>query len=486
MTDQPDILPDILGSESAGPKAVRGGISRVAAFGIGAAVSAIAAAILFRHLGVDDTGRYGLILSLVALVGGISDMGMTAIGVRDLASKGRDEAAAMARSLLGLRIVLGIGGLALAVAYVAVAGYPEEVLSGVLLAGTAMLFHTIQDNYGMSLQADLRLGWVAAADVTRQVITACLVLLAVAAGLGLVPITAAGIPATGVVLVTTIVLVRGRIPITPSFQPSRWRPFLKSILPYSLAVLSSAIYFRLGVLAVSLLCSAEQLGYFNAAFRIIEILIAVPVLLVGAAFPIFARSAKEGGDRLAYGVSRVLHSALLIGGLVIVGLTLGAPIAIAVIGGPDFKPAAEVLAIQSVAVAAAFVGSVYSYTLLSLDRERDLLKLNGLVLALGGGLEILLIAVDGIRGAAVGMGITQVFAAVLCGYLASRHRPGLVPPLSLMLKIALAVGLAFATSLIGLAVIPTTLIGVALYCATVISLRAVPDELVHAFRELRS
>src|SRR4051812_17649370 len=75
---------DILAPRAAGPAAIRGGALRVGGYLAGVLLSVGSAAILFRHLGVEDGGRYVTITSLVALVAGLTDAGLLAIGVREL------------------------------------------------------------------------------------------------------------------------------------------------------------------------------------------------------------------------------------------------------------------------------------------------------------------------------------------------------------------------------------------------------------------
>ncbi|MEA2355611.1 MAG: hypothetical protein QOD61_1740, partial [Solirubrobacteraceae bacterium] len=77
MHQTPSEPEDLLSTPAAGPAAVRGGATRVAGFFVSSVLSVFAAAILFRHLGGVGVGRYVTIFSLVAIVGGISDLGLT-------------------------------------------------------------------------------------------------------------------------------------------------------------------------------------------------------------------------------------------------------------------------------------------------------------------------------------------------------------------------------------------------------------------------
>jgi len=58
-------MTDLLSTPAAGPASVRGGGLRGVGFLLGSLASAASAALLFRHLGVDDTGKYVAIVSLV-------------------------------------------------------------------------------------------------------------------------------------------------------------------------------------------------------------------------------------------------------------------------------------------------------------------------------------------------------------------------------------------------------------------------------------
>src|SRR3954465_4536342 len=104
--------PDLVGSPDAGRAGVRGGVLRVVGSGIGVLLTVGSAAVLFRHLGVDDAGQYVLVLSLVTLCGGVTDAGLSAIGIRELSARGGMEPGSMLRNLLGLRILFtGFGAL---------------------------------------------------------------------------------------------------------------------------------------------------------------------------------------------------------------------------------------------------------------------------------------------------------------------------------------------------------------------------------------
>ena len=451
---------------------------RVGGYIAGTLVSIVSAALLFRHLGVKDTGLYITALSLVAIVAAFSDLGLTAVGVRELARRPPGERWRLARDLLGLRITLTvIGGVV--VTAIAAAVYSPTLAAGVGLACLGLMLLAMQDNFALPLVIGLRLGVVSALDLTRQILTTLLTVALVLAGATLVPFLGIPIPVGLVVLAMTVVVVRGGHSLMPTFSWSRWRVFVRAMLPYSAAVAVSALYFRVSILLVSVLSSALQLGYFSASFRVIEVLTTVPALLAGAAFPIFARAAHEDHNRLGYALGRVFEVALVVGAWTAVTVAVGAPLAIRIIGGPRFAPAVPVLAIQGIALGAMFVSLVWANAMLGLGQFRAILVVSLLMLTFNAILVAALIPVGGARGAAAATAAAEIVGATVQALVVTRRHPRLRPSLRIVPFVAAAAAAGLIPlALTGLPVVVRLAISTCLFAAVVLLTRSLPPELM--------
>jgi O-antigen/teichoic acid export membrane protein len=476
--------PDLLATPAAGPAAVRGGVVRVAGYGAGVLLTVVSAAVLFRHLGVDASGEYVLVLALVTLFGGVTDAGLSTIGVRELSAHGGMERGALLGNLLGLRIAFTAAGVLLACAYAVIAGWDERLVAGTAIAGAGLLVGNVQNALATDLIADLRLGWVTAADFARQGVTAAGIVALALAGAALLPFFAVGVAAGLVALVLTARVVRG-VP-RPVFNLASWRTLLRDALPFALAAAVGAIYFRLAILLVEIFTSARETGYFGASFRVVEVLVIVPQLAIGAAFPIFARAASADRGRLHYAVQRSLDASLLIGTLVAVGLGVGAPFVIEVVAGAEFKPAADVLRLHALAFLGSFAAAVFGYTLLSLRLHRQVLVINAAALV---GMVVFgaaLIPAFGAEGAAGATAISEAVLALTGAVCLARS--GMVAPLSARaiprLAAAAVVGVGVPVA-IGLPALPAAVLAVVLCAGAALLLGAVPDELLDELRRLR-
>ncbi len=471
--------PDLLDTPDAGVATIRGGALRIGGYAVGVAVSVISSALLLRHLGVGAVGEYVTVLSLVTLAGGVTEAGLAAVGVRELSTLAQGPAQSFFRSLAGLRLACMFAGVLFAVAFAALSGYSSTLVLGTLLAGGGLVLATTQGTYSLPLVARLRLEWVTAVEVLRQIGTTLAIVALVLVGAPLLPFWATTIPAGILATALAALLIRRSMPLRPAFDRAVWGALLRRTLPYSAAAAVGVVYFRLAILIMSHVASSQQTGYYGASFRIIEVLFVVPQLIVGSALPIFSRAARDDRERLDYALGRTFDVCLLLGLAVGLALLTGATFVIDVVAGARFHPATAVLRIQGLALIATFMGAALGYALLSLGRYRAVLLINLTALVLSGALTGLLASNYGAVGAASATAAVEVlYTAMLAAAVLSA---GVRPQVSIA-RVSRAL---LAALLAALALVPASLpevarpaLALAVYGAALLVLRAVPRELL--------
>ncbi len=476
--------PDLLDTSAAGPTAIRGSTWRVAGYLAGLLLGVVSSALLYRHLGPKDTGRYNVVINLVAIVAGFSDLGLTAIGVRELSVRKGESRDRLARSLLGMRIVTTVVGVIAVAVFSIGVGYGTTLVIGVGLAGVGLLLQTCQSTLTISLIADLRPAWVAFFDMLRTALTSVAIIALVVIGSTLLPFLAVTIPVGVIVLAANARAVRGRIPLLPAFHGGEWWSILRAALPYTFATAAATLYVQGAVIIVSLLAGADALGYFSLSVRAVQLLLVLPGLAISVALPIFARAARDDRARLAYALGRTFEVSLLLGALIALAVAVGAPMAVTIFG-PKFAHSVPLLAIQGTGLGASFVGAVWANGLLGLGRYRAILAINVGGLIIGSTLIVLLVLLDGVRGAAIATASWEGVVVVLSGIAIVQADRQLTPPLGIVPKVAAALGLAVLTTLLSLPVLISVVVAAAVYTAVVVVLGAVPTEVFNELRRVR-
>jgi O-antigen/teichoic acid export membrane protein len=474
---------DILASREAGGRFLRGSGMRVVAYGSGLLVGLAATPLVTRHLGPVDWGHFITVTSVIFIAAALTEGGVGNLGVREFSTGEEAERRSFMSSLLGLRIVLSLAGAAGAIAFMLIAGYPTVLVEGTALASVSLLLEGLRVTLSIPLTARLRLGWLALTDFTGQFATAVFMIVFVLSGASLLPFYTVAILASLATLTLTAALARSEISLRPSFSPARWRALMADSIIYAAATTLGVIYFQIVIIATSLMAGKLQTGYFSLSFRVLSIVNGVPWLLVASAFPILARAARDDRERLRYALQRLFDGSLVVGGLFSLCVIIGAPFAVAVVGGPKYDPSIAVLQILGVGIVGTFLVATWSFALLTLKLYRDLIAINGFVVALAVLLSVLLIPSHQAHGAAaVTATLEIVLAAGYAAVLSYRH-PELRPSLSGVPRVALAFAAAFAVAA-ALPVYPVIAVvaGTLVLFAALLGLRALPEEFLQAIR----
>jgi O-antigen/teichoic acid export membrane protein len=474
---------DPLAAGPAGAQFLRGGALRVLGYGGGILTSIVALPFMTRHLHRADYGRYVVVTSLILIVTVLSEGGIGSLGVREFEGAPRPARHEFMRNLIGIRITLStLGGIG-AIVFALLAGYPRVVVEGTVIAAFGLILAGVQVTLTVPLTAALRLQWLAGLDFLVPAVTAAGLIVLVVLGAPLLAFFAAAVLAYAVSLIVTSALVHNEVTLRPAFDLARWRSLLRDSAVFAAATAFGVVYFQVVVVAMSLISTPQATGTFSLAFRVLSVVNGIPVLLVGSAFPILLRAARDDRERLRYASTRLLEGNLLLGGWLSLLLVAGAPFAIHAIGGPGFAGSAGVLRILGTGVIATFVAAVFAMTLLSLRAYRLLICTSLSMVALAVLLCAVLIPGHGARGAAVVTITLEVVLACAYGAMLSLRNPELRPALGRTGRICAALAIGFAAALaVPVSSVPAALIGTAALAVSAVALHAVPVELFAALR----
>jgi O-antigen/teichoic acid export membrane protein len=480
--------PHVLSSADVGRRVVRGSAVRLVGFGVINILGAAGVVLLQRTLGVDDYGRYGTVLALVAIVGLVTDAGLTITGTRELAlRKPGSDRRALLGTVLGVRIALTAVGVVGCLCFALAAGYPGAMVAGVALAGAGAVLLSGQSALALPFAVDLRNVQLTFTELAKQLILLAGIVALAVIGAGLVPFLGVQLAVGAGALALTYLLLDRSDRSLPRFTFSAARELARHALPVAAASVLAMAYVRILVVLASLLTSERETGLVVASARIVEIAGGLPLLLAGVVLPVAAVAARDDRVRLGYVVAKTTEVALLVGAVVAVALALAAHPLVIVLGGNAFADAAPVLQIHAAAVASFFVIQAWNAMLIADGRQRVVVRssLVGLVTVLVAGL--VLIPLYDARGAATAAIIADVAnaAGLLIGVraISGRRWP---TPLSFLIRFVMLVSAAVAIGvLLPLPAIFDALIATAILTLGALALRLVPSEVLDAIPRRR-
>jgi O-antigen/teichoic acid export membrane protein len=412
----------------------------------------------------------------------VTDAGLTAVGSRELAILPVAERPALLRTLVGLRILLTAAGVVVATAFAALAGYPTVVVAGTAVAGLGILLLNTQSTLMMPLSIELRLGAITLVEILRHALTLAGVAVLVLAGASLLPFFGVQVGVGVLVLLLTPLILGGVAGLSPRLDWVTARTLLRESLPIAAAIAMNVVYLRLLMILVSVQTDERETGLFATAFRIFEILLGIPTLVLAVALPLLAVAGAEDRERLRYALQRMTETAVAASLLLVLVTVVLAEEAIVLLGGEDYREAASTLRVLAFALLGIFVSQVLTLGLVSLRRQRDVALANGLTLVLVVVLGTLLVgAYEGMGAAVAAVATEAVLALLLLGLLArSVHgvplRLGLLPRILAAGAVGGLVAFVPVTPWLAAPLVAAAFLGAAF------ALRAVPPEVMPALR----
>ena len=473
---------DVLHSGEAGGRVIRGAVIRTAGFGIGILFGLGTSALLLRHLGVVDYGKYGTIAALLGLVLALSDGGLTSIGARELSTTAAGpERKRVASTLMLVRLVTTTIGVLIAVVFAALAYSSGELTLGAALVGASVVLISMQAMATVPLLITLRIAPLTGFEILRHALTFLGVLALVLAEAGLEWFFVLQIPIAAILLLLTVLYVRRSFPLGIRADRSSAFRLGRETLPLAIASTMIVLYGGAMVIIVSLVASEYQTGLFVTSARIMEVVVGLPGLVIALALPVLSVASATDHSRLRNALQLITELGLVLSTLVAVTLALAASGVINLIGGIAFAEAAPILQVQAFAIVGVFVSQTLQNALVSLRLQQSLVLTNAVALAAVVILGIVLVSQFGaIGGAYAVVGAEALLVAMLVLTL-RRQAPQVLPSLSFSWKVVVCLAVAACAGLIPL---PSTwlnaLIGGVGFLIVAFVLRAVPGELAVA------
>ncbi len=341
----------------------RPGLARKILAGVGALLAGNLAAsltamvssmVLARAIGVADYGRYSLVFLYASLFQGLASFGLDDVLTREL-SRSRQPA----ERLLGNAILLRLGFSAVAVvACVAVAAWGEpdrELAWGLVFAVSPLLLSALYVPLWSVLAARMEFPLREAIVVASRVAEVALVVVFALAGarfLALVAVTAA---AQTVPLLLTLWLVHGRARPGVRYDSQTVRALLAQSAPLGFASVVALVYSRVDGVLLGRLVGYEAVGLYSAAYKFLNLALALPYVVNAAVFPLLAR-VEEDPVTAQRVFQRTVDYLVVVALPLAVGATFLAPSVVELVYGAGFTPAAEPLRVLLWAAGVLFVG----------------------------------------------------------------------------------------------------------------------------------
>jgi O-antigen/teichoic acid export membrane protein len=159
------------------------------------------------------------------------------------------------------------------------------------------------------------------------------------------------------------------------FSKSLFWYIFKTAWPFTILAISNVIIFNTDTLFIAHYSSANEVGYYGAASRLVQMFYILPALFATVTFPVFVqKTLMLDGLRSALRKSLILMSLMMIP-LVLV-MTVGAPLIVRILFGIEYMPASLILTVLAFSYIPMFIGSTLNNAIFALNQQKSFVIAN--------------------------------------------------------------------------------------------------------------
>jgi O-antigen/teichoic acid export membrane protein len=353
-----------------------------------------------RSLGAAGYGSYAVFWYSAWMLSQLTDLGLHLVSLRSLSADFQARvfwSASAAKAALSAAVLLGTLVLGSPLLLLLLAAHVFG--SWVEFLGVTLRSRRLIAREGILLTT-LRFGWLAGA------------LWALSRGAGLEALARAMALASLPALVLAALLVAPAV--RGSFSQasrSEVRGLLTAALPLAVTSAITMVYLRADLLILAALSGQSEAGLFQSAFRVFEATFVLSGGIAAGTFPFlaarFVRSSLEEREDFRALARFVLGLLLLVGVPLGVGLALFSETVIGLLYGAGYRDASRPLAFLGLAVVAVFANALTTHVLVASRRNLRLVGSMLARLAVGCGLDFLLVPLWGATGAAISVAAAE-------------------------------------------------------------------------------
>ena len=404
-----------------GMRALRNTIRILVVRVISRIIALLAVIIIGNYLDPTRFGEMQTAVTYVGLVGTVTDLGFSALYVRE-GARHTDQIARYWNNVASLKVIGAVVGLPLVFAALYFAGvrsllWPSFAI--LVLSGYQLLLRN-------TLYAMQRLTFEIIEIVPETLVVFALVVIGVHihADTGFFLWAYALSYAFACIYFAIVLMVMGVLRPGPQLEPGLLVSWVRVAVPLGITFIITTVYFKVDVPILQRFRPYSEVGYYTFAYKPFESLLFIPFALRSVIFPVLSVYHRRSPERVLPLAEKFFKALVILGWPITVGVFLLAPqfnSLLHLYAGSE--PALQILAL---AIVFMFADNTFAATLNAIDKQNvfALVAMVGLVINVG--VNLVVIPRYGYLGASWAVVLTEA-ALVGVGWFVLRAQLGTIP-----------------------------------------------------------
>ncbi len=326
--------------------------------------------VVSRQLGLAIFGMFSFLTTVVVSASCFSSLGLDVWMVREI-TKAPEKAKQYLSTIISLKVWTSLVTIILIFFIFQATTLSERTLNLLGILSISLIFNSISQtlwHYGDCFREFIYHSFLwAASNIIKSLTGISLVMFYQDLKMLIIGI----VLAESLALMLSIYVVHKKYgKFATQFQLLTGWNYLKQSTPIGLGVVFSVLYFRLDTIMLQLMTDTRTVGFYNAAYKLFELVVVLPHSLMIVLFPRLVEEFHNEKEKFKVSLKRALVVYIGVGGIIALAFFNFSFEIIDLMYGNDFLFSAEVLKILATAMALSFLIFLLSNVLIVSGQEK--------------------------------------------------------------------------------------------------------------------
>jgi len=375
---------------------------------------------LARYLGADGFGILSFALSFTIIMSVVADLGLSLLAVREI-SRDKSISPQYTGNLIMIKLLLSSITLCLIVLFINLLKYPSQTVQVVYLLAFWMVFTSFTQLFYSVFQAYEKMEYQSLGIVLYSIILLFGVFYGIFNNFSIQWFAIIYLLSSGLVLVYTLFVYLAKFP-HPQLELNWnfWKSKMLLALPLSIASIFSVIAFRVDTVLLSLFQNNAVVGWYSASYKILEVLLFIPMVYNTAIFPVLSNFYVSSKESIQLVYVKSIKYLVLLGLPLAAGITILSKEIILILYQSAFSQSIVALQILIWTIPFILLTSSFGIILISMNKQVLAIRISLIAMIFNIGVNLVVIPQFSYLGAAVVTVLTELVDCILLFYYLSK------------------------------------------------------------------
>lgn len=373
-----------------------------------------------RYLGAEGFGILSFALAFTGILGILLDLGLNSLMVREIA---KDYS--LREKYLGnisiIKLILSFVTLIIIIISINLLNYSHLVINVVYLIGLYIIFNTFTLMFYSIFQAYEKLEYRSIGDILNSVLMFLGVIIAIYLGANVFGFALIYALVGLITLLYSFLICIIKFPIKNfDIDLDFWKDIFKIGIPISIALIFASVTFKVDTIILSIIKGNIEVGFYNASYKFIEILLFIPLVFTSPVYPLFSKYYVSSRESFKLMFKKSIKYLSIIGIPIAIGTPLIAEKLILFTYGYGFLNSVIALQILIWAIPFLFLDYIFTIILITVNKQKLLMKITFICLIFNILTNIIFIPFFGFLAASIITVLTEIIYSFIAYYYISK------------------------------------------------------------------